>query len=110
MCPQKWNASASPGLISEPAVRAPATAITPAPTRERNPRREVAAASCCAARPVALARSSTPAGWASSLSRALRKRTPPALGGGEHRLQLRPRVERALGQHGPVAAHGPRER
>ena len=43
MCPQKWYASASPGLISEPAVFAPASAITPVPTRERNPRRDVLA-------------------------------------------------------------------
>src|SRR3954464_14851636 len=100
MCPQKWNASASPGLISEPAVRAPATAITPAPTRERKPRREVAPASCSAARPAIVVPSASPA------SRLRTQRPPTALGGGEHGLELGPSVERPLGQDGAVGADG----
>src|SRR5918997_1020285 len=91
MCPQKWYASASPGLISEPAVCAPASAITPAPTRERKPRRDVLAASV-------------------SESRSGTERTPPPLRGGQDGLQLRARVERALGQHGAVVADRHRER
>src|SRR5215218_3217058 len=83
MWPQKWYASASPGLISEPAVRAPATVISPPATRERKPRREL------------------PSGT---------QRSPPPLGGRQHGLELRARVERPLGEHGPVAAERDRER
>ena len=70
MCPQKWNASASPGLISEAAVGAPATASTAPPTRARKPRREVFEAS-------------------RSESRSATDGLPPALCGGEHGLELR---------------------
>src|SRR5689334_1071707 len=86
MCPQKWNASASPGLISEAAVGAPAAASTAPPTRARNPRRDVSDAS-------------------RSESRSATDRLPAALGGGEHGLELRGGVERALGQHGALPVH-----
>src|SRR3954451_7324623 len=81
MWPQKWYASASPGLISEPAVRAPATVMRPPATRERKPRRD----------------SGT-------------QRPPAPLGRRQHGLELRARVERPLGEHRPVAAQRDRER
>src|SRR6185312_10915951 len=84
MCPQKWNASASPGLISEAAVGAPAAASTAPPTRARKPRREVSAAS-------------------RSDSRSATDGLPAALGGREDRLELCGGVERALGEDRPLA-------
>src|SRR3954466_12208174 len=77
-----------------PAVCAPATAITPAPTRERNPRLDVPAARSSAAWP----------------TRSRIQRSPATLGGREHGLQLRARVERPLGEHGAVGPDGDRER
>src|SRR4051812_1084281 len=94
MCPQKWYASASPGLMRLPAVSAPASAITPTPTRERKPRRDVEPARPSAARPI----------------RSGMRRPAPPLGGREHALELGARVERALGEDGPVGADGARER
>src|SRR5881396_1867129 len=91
MCPQKWYASASPGFTS---ALVPAIAITPAPTRARNPRREVEAASPSTAWP----------------SRSGTERSTAALGGGEHRLELRAGVERPLRQHRPVGPHRDGER
>src|SRR4051812_48612167 len=89
MCPQKWNASASPGLISDAAVGAPAAASTAPPTRARKPRREVSDAS-------------------RSESRSATDGLAAALRGGEHGLELRGGVERPLGEHGPLAVdhHG----
>src|SRR4051794_18149582 len=85
MCPQKWKASASPGLISEAAVGAPAAPSTAAPTRARKPRRDVPAARRSESR--------------SSATDGL----PAALGGGEHGLELRRRVEGPLREHGALA-------
>src|SRR3954447_23018724 len=84
MCPQKWNASASPGLISEAAVGAPAAASTAPPTRARKPRREVSDAS-------------------RSESRSATHGLPATLGGSEHGVELGGGVERALGEHRPLA-------
>src|SRR5215217_8844462 len=41
MWPQKWNASASPGLTSAPTPPAPATNASRRDVRARNPRRDV---------------------------------------------------------------------
>src|SRR3712207_6504442 len=81
MCPQKWKASASPGLTSPPTVRAPARANTAPLTRARKPRREE-----------------------SGTGRAA------PLGGGEDRLELPRGVEGALGQDGAVGVEGDGER
>src|SRR5436190_16839057 len=94
MCPQKWYASASPGLTSDAVACAPASAITPAPTRERNPRREV---------PVASASTASPA-------RLGTDRPTAPLGRGEYGLELRARVEGPLREHRAVGTDGDRER
>src|SRR5580765_5383454 len=86
MWPQKWKASVSVGATSAPTVRTPAAIISASPARARNPRRELAAASRSVISPV---RSGTGA-------------RHPALGRGEHRLELLRAVERALGEHRPV--------
>src|SRR4051812_37691435 len=44
VCPQKWNASESPGSISVPTVLAAVSATSAPPTRARKPRRDVSRA------------------------------------------------------------------
>src|SRR3954468_18799230 len=81
MCPQKWKASASPGLTSRAAAPAAVAANRASPTRASRPRREVRAASD------------------SSMDRLQR----PLLGGADDALELGEPVERALGEDDPVA-------
>src|SRR5919107_2227587 len=78
-------------MTSEPAVLAPATAITPPPTRARNPRRDVLPATL-------------------SLSFSGTDRAPAPLGGGEHALELAAGVEGPLREHDAVGADRDRER
>src|SRR5215210_8927895 len=76
MWPQKWKASASPGLTEPPA----AAATSAPPSRARKPRREVARATA----------------WLSS------GMSLPPLGCRQNRLQLAEAVERALRADGAV--------
>src|SRR4051812_1188267 len=90
MWPQKWKASASPGLtMSLTAAAAPADSSAP-PTRASSPRREVRAA-IASLQPSPM----------QQLQRV--PRLPgAALGRGDDRLQLAQPVEGALRQDGPV--------
>src|SRR3954454_24761909 len=82
MWPQKWKASASPGLIALATTPPAAPATIARPTRASRPRRDVRAA-----RPSA----HTPTSGMRRLQRA-------ALGRREHALELGQAVEGALGQ------------
>src|SRR3954454_10645964 len=93
MCPQKWKASASPGLVSAPTAPAPAVSASSLETRARNPRREVEAASSSV----------------SDASSGMGVREPP-FRGGQDALQLAVGVERALRAHGAAGVEGDRER
>src|SRR4051794_29949973 len=81
MWPQKWKASASPGLTTLDTALAAVAANSASPTLASSPRREVRAAS------------------SSSMDRLQRA----ALGRADHALELGEPVERPLGQDDPVA-------
>src|SRR4051812_6993685 len=81
MWPQKWKASASPGLTSFATVVAAVAASSASPARASSPRRDVRAASCSSM---------------GGLERA-------PLGGADDALELAEAVEGALRQHDPVA-------
>src|SRR4051794_7885277 len=93
MWPQKWNASASPGLISAPTAPAPAVRASSRETRARKPRRDVDAAS-----PSVRDASSGTCVRESPLRRR------------QDALELAVGVERALRAHGSARVEGDRER
>src|SRR3954454_10287742 len=82
MCPQKWYASASPGLIALATMPPAVPATSTRPTRASRPGREVRAARLSAKAPT------------SGMGRLERA----ALGRREHALELGQAVERPLGQ------------
>src|SRR3954451_24018004 len=93
MRPQKWKASASPGLVSAPTAPAPAVSASSLETRARKPRRDVEAASSSV----------------SDASSGTGVREPP-FRRGQDALQLAVGVERALRAHRAAAVERDRER
>src|SRR5512132_2333377 len=87
VCPQKWNASESPGSISVPTVRAAVRATSAPPTRARKPRREVFRASESVSR-----------SRCSGIDRTTSSRCSR-----QHALQLHEIVEGSLGEDGAMA-------
>src|SRR4051812_5273171 len=101
MWPQKWKASASPGLTAL-ATTPPAVPTTSArPTRASRPRRDVRAArpSANAPRSVHPPRLLAPLLARRAPTSGMRRLQRTALRGGKHALELRQAVERPLGQH-----------
>src|SRR5947207_11450884 len=93
MCPQKWKASASPGLTRARTAPAPAASASIRDARARSPRRDVDVASPSAGAP--------PSGmYVRKLPFSRR----------DDALQLTVRVESALGTYGAVAVEHHRER
>src|ERR1700704_957476 len=82
MWPQKWKASASPGLIALATTPPAAPATIARPTRASRPRRDVRAARPSVQLPTS----------------GMRRLQRAALGRGQDALQLGEPVERALGQ------------
>src|SRR5256885_10274445 len=80
MCPQKWNASASPGLTSAETASAPAASASIRETRARKPRRDVDAASSSV----------------SAATSGMDRLDSVALGGREDPLELAVAVERSF--------------
>src|ERR1051325_4665868 len=93
MCPQKWNASASPGRTSARTAVPPAASVRTRDTRARNPRRDVEVA-----RPSAEAVTSG------------MRLCEASLRGRDDALELPVRVERPLRVHRARAVERDRER
>src|SRR4051812_11244040 len=92
MWPQKWWASASPGLIARPTRPTAEPATIALPTRASRPRRDVRAA-----------RSSVSAPSPRRPPSATDRLAHPPLGRRQDGFELAEPVERALGEDRPVA-------